>query len=66
MRPGVLQQLRADPQSAAIPVVALTASMTGIDHTQISAAGFDTFVSKPISVREFLDTVQRLLQGANK
>jgi two-component system cell cycle response regulator DivK len=60
------KQLRADAITARIPVVALTASVTPTDRSQISAAGFDAFVSKPISVKEFVDTVKRLLEGAKK
>ena len=60
-----LRQLRADPGCARIPVVAFTASVTQNDRSQISAAGFDGFLGKPINLKEFLDTVQRLL-GAGR
>ena len=59
-----LRQLRADPQCAKIPVIAFTASVTPTDRSQISAAGFDGFISKPINLKEFLDTVKRLLGAA--
>ena len=59
------KQLRADPKTARIPVIALTASVTPTDRSAISAAGFDAFVSKPISLKEFVDTVKRLV-GAKK
>jgi two-component system cell cycle response regulator DivK len=58
-----LRQLRADPATARIRVCAFTASVTSSDRTQISAAGFDGFLSKPINLKEFLDTVQALLQA---
>ena len=58
-----LRQIRADPRSARIPVVAVTASVTPVDRTQITAAGFDAFVGKPISLKEFLDTVKRLTEA---
>jgi two-component system cell cycle response regulator DivK len=58
-----LRQLRADPGCAKIPVVAFTASVTPTDRSQISAAGFDAFISKPINLKEFLETVKRLLEG---
>ena len=57
-----LRQVRADPGCARIPVVAFTASVTPTDRSQISAAGFDGFLSKPINLKEFLDTVKRLLE----
>ena len=56
------RQIRADPKTAKIPVVALTASVTPTDRSQITAAGFDAFVSKPINLKEFLDTVKRLVE----
>ena len=57
-----LRQVRADPACARIPVVAFTASVTPTDRSQISAAGFDGFLSKPINLKEFLDTVKRVLE----
>jgi CheY-like chemotaxis protein len=60
------RQIRADPKSARIPVVALTASVTPTDRSAITAAGFDAFVGKPINLREFLETVKRLVEGAKK
>ena len=58
-----LRQVRADPACARIPIVAFTASVTPTDRSQISAAGFDGFLSKPINLKEFLDTVRRLLEA---
>jgi len=60
------KQLRADVNTARIPVIALTASVTPTDRSQITAAGFDAFVSKPINLKEFVATVKRLLEGAKK
>ena len=60
------KQIRADPKTARIPVVALTASVTPTDRSQITAAGFDAFVGKPINLKEFVETVKRLVDGAKK
>ena len=60
------KQIRADSRSAKVPVVALTASVTPTDRSAINAAGFDAFVSKPINLKEFVDTVKRLVEGAKK
>jgi two-component system cell cycle response regulator DivK len=57
------RQLRADPRTAAIPVVALTASVTPTDRTQITQAGFSAFLGKPINLKEFLETVKRLVES---
>lgn len=59
------RQLRADARTAAIPVVALTASVTPSDRTQINKAGFSAFLGKPINLKEFLDTVKRLTDAGS-
>jgi two-component system cell cycle response regulator DivK len=56
-----LRQLRADPSTAAIPVVAVTASAMMQDRQKIMAAGFDAYQAKPISVRPFLALVREVL-----
>ena len=61
-----LRRLRAEPACARIPIVAFTASVTPTDRSQISAAGFDGFISKPINLKDFLDTVKRLLEAGRE
>jgi CheY-like chemotaxis protein len=56
-----LRQLRADPMTGTIPVIAVTASVMTDDRTRIMAAGFDGFHGKPISVRQLLETVREIL-----
>ena len=58
-----LKALRAEPATAAIPVVAITASVMQQDRQQIMSAGFNGFIEKPINLRSFLDTVQRTMQA---
>ena len=58
-----LRQLRADSATARTPVVAFTASVTPTDRTQITQAGFDAFLGKPINLKEFLETVKRVLEN---
>jgi two-component system cell cycle response regulator DivK len=57
-----LRLLRADATTRAIPVVAVTASVMAQDRQKIMAAGFDGFQGKPISVRELLETIRRILE----
>ena len=59
-----LGQLRDDPSTRAIPVIAVTASAMTQDRQKIMAAGFDGYQSKPIRVREFLDAVRQTLGRA--
>ncbi|MGH8691943.1 MAG: response regulator [Burkholderiales bacterium] len=60
------KQIRGDALTKAIPVIALTASVTPTDRSAITAAGFDAFLGKPINLKEFLETVGRLVEGARK
>ena len=56
--------LRKDPATAKIPVVAVTASVMQQDRTLITQAGFDGYIGKPINLKEFLATVQKMVEGA--
>ena len=58
------RQLRADPTTRAIPVIAVTASVMAQERQKVMAAGFDGFQGKPISVRELLETVRKILDEA--
>jgi two-component system cell cycle response regulator DivK len=54
-----LKALRANPVTAAIPVVAITASVMQQDRQQIMSAGFDGFIEKPINLKALFDTVKK-------
>ena len=56
-----LKVLRANPETAAIPVVAVTASVMQQDRTLITEAGFDGYIGKPINIKEFLESVNHAL-----
>ena len=55
-----LGMLRADAETAAIPVAAVTASVTPTERDRVVAAGFNAYISKPIDVMSFGETVDRL------
>ena len=57
-----LAKLRAAPTTRAIPVLAFTASVMPQDRSEIMAAGFDAFMSKPIDLEAFLQTVADALK----
>jgi len=61
-----LRQLRADPATASIPVIAVTASVMQQDRKLITDAGFDGYVGKPINLKEFLEAVRRALEGPGR
>ncbi len=46
----VCRQLRADPATAAIPIVILTARSSLVDQTQGLEAGADRFLIKPVGI----------------
>ena len=50
--------LRADKATAAIPVVAMTASVMKEDRERFDKAGFDGFITKPIDVKSFPDQIR--------
>ena len=56
-----LRVLRADPATAGIPAIAVTASVMQQDRKLITEAGFDGYVGKPIGLVEFLDAVTAML-----
>jgi CheY-like chemotaxis protein len=57
-----LGQLRADPTTRAIPVIAVTASAMTQNRQQIIAAGFDGYQPKPINVAAFLEAVRETIE----
>jgi CheY-like chemotaxis protein len=58
---GVLAELRRDEKFAATPIMALTASAMQGDRERAIAAGFDSYVSKPIPLPALRAEVQRLV-----
>jgi len=58
-----LRRLRMSPQTAGIPVVAVTAQAMKHDRERALEAGFDGYIEKPISVRAFPDQVRSFLSG---
>ena len=56
--------LRAEPRTAAVPVIAFTASVMAGDRSRVTQAGFDGFVSKPINLKEFVATIARMTAGS--
>ena len=59
--------LRADPATAHIPIIALSANAVPHDIEKALAAGFFTYLTKPIRVNQFMDALDAALlfsQGA--
>ena len=56
-----LRRIRAESELDAIPVIAVSASVMPDDQQKIVTSGFDAFVTKPINLKHFLETVKRFL-----
>jgi CheY-like chemotaxis protein len=61
-----LKQLRADPKTKSIPVIAITASAMTHNRETLLAEGFDGYQTKPISVKSFLEELRRVLDAPRK
>jgi two-component system, cell cycle response regulator DivK len=59
----VLRNLKEEPRTAQIPVVALTSFAMKGDRESFLEAGFDGYLEKPISVKAFPDQVRSYLGG---
>ncbi len=57
------RQLKLDPQTCDIPVVAITAHAMRGDEERILAAGCRGYISKPINTRELGRTVAKFAAG---
>ena len=58
-----LKHLRADPKTRDIPVIAVTASAMTLKREAMLAEGFDGYQNKPISVKDFLEEMGRVLEA---
>ena len=58
---AALAELRRDPVTKEIPVIAVTASTMSQHRSQIVAAGFDDYHSKPIDITRLVASVGELL-----
>jgi CheY-like chemotaxis protein len=55
------RQLKADPATRHIPIVALTAFAMKGDDQKAKAAGCDGYITKPIDTRKFAEQVAEIL-----
>jgi two-component system cell cycle response regulator DivK len=63
---AALTLLRADPRTASIPIVAVTASVMPDEQNAFRAAGFDGFLAKPIDIRAFPGQVEAYLANRRR
>jgi len=63
---AAMQLLRADPATARIPVIALSANAVPRDIAQGLAAGFFNYITKPIVVARFMEALDVALLAAQQ
>lgn len=61
-----MKQLKGDPKTKEIPIIAITASAMTHNRSTLLAEGFDGYQTKPISLKEFLGEVNRVLATRKK
>lgn len=61
---GFLERLRREPSQRSIPVIAVTASSMPDDRRRVTEAGFDGYISKPITPETFVDEAEAHLRAS--
>ena len=63
---AALHLIRKDTTLDATPILAVSASVMPDDQHKIVTSGFDAFITKPINLKQFLESVQRILADGRK
>jgi pilus assembly protein CpaE len=71
MMPGITgydicRQMRANPATASVPILILTARAQPMDRDAAMAAGADDYMTKPVMMVELLERVEALLVGTSE
>lgn len=55
--------LKQDPETAGIPIIALTAMAMKVDEEKSQVAGCDAYIAKPLRYRDLYDAIDSLLHA---
>ncbi len=58
-----IKRIRANPKTARVPVIALTAHAMSGDRERVQEAGFDGYIAKPFWFPTFWSEIERCLSG---
>ena len=59
---SVVREMKSDPRTARVPILALTAHAMRGDRDRFLEAGCDGYISKPIDVKTFLSSIEQYLR----
>ncbi len=60
---SVVREMKAEPRTSAVPILALTAHAMRGDRDRFLEAGCDGYISKPIDVKTFLSSIRTYLRA---
>jgi CheY-like chemotaxis protein len=60
----MFRALKANPETAQVPVIAVTAYAMDSDREEILAAGFDGYISKPFDIFTLVGTIRDFVAAA--
>ena len=63
---AALARIREHRELDRMPVLAISASVMPDEQQKIVASGFDAFITKPINLKAFQETVQRFLEHGRR
>jgi len=63
---AAMKQLKAEPATQSIPIIAITASTMTNNRQAMLAEGFDGYQTKPITLKDFLAEVERVIKVSSK
>jgi two-component system cell cycle response regulator len=59
----VVRQMRADPATAHIPIMILTARSQPVDKQMALDAGANSFMSKPVMSKDLIERVETVIEA---
>jgi CheY-like chemotaxis protein len=59
----LIKRVQAEPRTAHLPLIALTAHAMVGDEERVMAAGFSGYVSKPFIIESLIDTIKKCLSA---
>lgn len=61
----MLEKIHENPETAQLPVIAVTAHARSSDEAEVMQAGFTGYISKPFSIATFAQEIQEIVNKNN-